>query len=317
MNPPPHTCPSCRSSSHVCLGPIPRAFHFCSHRYDRAINVGSLCRCIDCGLHFRSPCLNEDELIELYESIEGKLWGGASNAQSPARNDFVEISNLLDRIAFEGSNICDIGCFSGDLLMFLQSTPRFSGAKLNLYGIEPSTKGAEIATSRGIKILGPTTSSLSTVVSPFDAIFCVDVFEHLCNPKQFLRECANALKPNGVLVVVTGAIDSAFLRKWGSKSYYVAMPEHTIFLSENYARSITGIDLRLDEYIVFRRRMRSLTNLVRTMPRNVLFALLDIAGKMMGGGLIEQSLFLRSLASRGISNSWSFPDHAIACFRKC
>lgn len=42
----------------------------------------------------------------------------------------------------------------------------------------------------------------------FDAIVAVEIIEHLENPRNFIRECANLLKPKGRLILTTPNIDS-------------------------------------------------------------------------------------------------------------
>lgn len=308
-------CPSCNSTQTKKLGPIPIAFHFCSHQFEKPINPGSLFRCGDCGLHFRSPCLTETELIALYSSIEGKLWSNASGLPG-TRNDFLEIDKYLASSCFQGTNLCDVGCFSGDLLLFLNDNCQTTGQRLNLFGVEPSREASALAASRGIQILGSTAADISSSNLRFDAIFCVDVFEHVSNPRLLMEQCAASLRKGGLLILVTGAIDSPFLKFWRGWSYYVAMPEHIVFLSKTYAKSLTEFGLDLLHYNIFRRRDPSFRSSLNAFVRNSAFLLIAALNCTWLSRWINTSRKLKSISSRGVSSIHGAQDHVIACFSK-
>ena len=54
----------------------------------------------------------------------------------------------------------------------------------------------------------------------FDVISLVDVIEHLTNPVEMLQDCARALNPNGLLVVVTPDVGSVTARLMGIRWWH-------------------------------------------------------------------------------------------------
>lgn len=49
-----------------------------------------------------------------------------------------------------------------------------------------------------------------TIARKFDAIFAVEIIEHLENPRHFFRESIKLLRPNGIFVVSTPNIENPF-----------------------------------------------------------------------------------------------------------
>lgn len=312
-----YICPACDSTNATRVGSIPSAYHFCSHTFKEPVNKGDLIECRDCGLKYRNPCLSEKELLALYQSLPSSIWSGNSPTTED-RSDFQQILLLIEQEA-SPADVCDIGCYSGDLLNLISE--RYCNQtdhKVNLFGVEPSRQAAEKARSRGVTILGETAFDLLNVSQKFDLILCVDVFEHVTDPDELLRVCESALHDNGRLVIVTGASDSEFALKWGALWNYVTMPEHIVFVSKKYIAEYAdrrSTSLRLEDYKpIFRKQPRK-NFAYRLFARNVLVALLIWISKVTLAHAILP-ITLRRIASRGITNISSRADHALIVMRK-
>lgn len=74
----------------------------------------------------------------------------------------------------------------------------------------------------------------------FDCVVATEIIEHIENPRHLLRQCFNALKPGGLLIVSTPNIASP-----ASRAAYVRTGEFRWFSGENYTTDghITPITL--------------------------------------------------------------------------
>jgi hypothetical protein len=96
-------------------------------------------------------------------------------------------------------------------------------------GIEPATKAAEYASSRGIEILGPTIDDHVDPTEMPGVVTAFDVIEHVVNPYEFLRRMRDCMAEDGCLILMTGATDSWTFRLFGRHYWYSALPEHVTF----------------------------------------------------------------------------------------
>ncbi|MDD5016284.1 MAG: class I SAM-dependent methyltransferase [Atribacterota bacterium] len=112
----------------------------------------------------------------------------------------VKILKVINKLKIKGDSLLDVGCADGNLTIilkeFLQSTMTF--------GIEISQQRAEIARTRGIKVvqmdIEETTFPFDD--SSFDVILCTEILEHLYNPSHLLSETFRCLKPGGSCIIV-------------------------------------------------------------------------------------------------------------------
>ncbi len=97
-----------------------------------------------------------------------------------------------------GMRVLDAGCARGRFLRGL----RDSGARL--YGVD-LTEAFLNAAQRNLPGAGIAAGSLSRLPfgnASFDAVYCIEVLEHLPDTGAALAEMARVLKPGGVLVVI-------------------------------------------------------------------------------------------------------------------
>lgn len=121
---------------------------------------------------------------------------------------------VLQKNLPKNAKILDAGCAFGDLLSLLE------GNDYTTYGIDIS----QYAINRAKKItkaqlvVGDLNKKLPYKDNFFDALFAVDVIEHLDSPYKFLLEAQRVLKKGGILFVQTPNINSIFERfakeKW-------------------------------------------------------------------------------------------------------
>lgn len=93
------------------------------------------------------------------------------------------VQRVLERHGIRPHSICDIGCGTGAVLEAIAER----SPCLRLVGYEPSSEALSLAPEeprrRSTLVHGPSTIDNDT----FDVLLCLDVFEHVENPFEFLR----------------------------------------------------------------------------------------------------------------------------------
>ncbi|HEY6455352.1 MAG TPA: class I SAM-dependent methyltransferase [Steroidobacteraceae bacterium] len=216
-------CRLCGASRIVRLGCIPDSDYFAGRVLARALEGGSLWRCISCQSMFRHPVLRPATYLDLYADGVAEAWSAGHG-----RQDLEIICRLIARHNASG-RVLDVGCGSGG---FLATLP----ASLTKCGVEPSVAAACVATGRGVSILGQTPQDLPAHAQ-FDVITIIDVIEHVVDPAQMLDELLPHLAPGGCLIVGTGDPTSTpWQRIFRSRFWYSCFPEHISFPSPQYFR---------------------------------------------------------------------------------
>ena len=102
---------------------------------------------------------------------------------------------------YKFGRILDVGCGDGNFSVLLKEA---CNAK-EVYGIEISKKGVELANKKGVKALqlDVDKDDFPFEDNCFDAIFCGDVIEHLYDPDQLLDEMYRVSKRGGICVITT------------------------------------------------------------------------------------------------------------------
>ncbi|HEY5884268.1 MAG TPA: class I SAM-dependent methyltransferase, partial [Pyrinomonadaceae bacterium] len=232
-------CIACDSQRVALVGPLP-VFTPENAAAGSQLTVGSMYRCLDCSLQFRSPAATEAELATYYSALSSDDWWQTDEEREVWR----EIKAALHRAP--GRSVLDVGCFRGDLLSYL-------GPDWERYGVELSIDARSVAESRGIKIIGSSVEGLEPSDQRFDAITLVDVVEHLPRPLASLQKLAGMLKPAGLLVIFTGNTEAWSWRFAGTNYWYSAMPEHVAFFGPDWFRwAAAKLDCRVSSI----RRMR-------------------------------------------------------------
>lgn len=109
-----------------------------------------------------------------------------------------EIFETASSALTEGNRILDVGCGDGTFSHYIKNKFR------RLYGAEIAKEAAHIAQKQGVfTTITDLNSSLSYKVNTFDAVTCLDVIEHLPDPRLLLAEIHRVLRPDGKLVLTT------------------------------------------------------------------------------------------------------------------
>jgi len=262
------------------------------HRY-------TLQRCDRCGFRFKAPPIPEDELLRCYAACQTDRW---EETPDPLKRRFDTIRTMVEsRVA--GGNVLDVGCFNGALLQYFDAGWKW-------FGVEPSTQAAELASRRGVTMLGDTIDQLPSDAGPFDAILLIDVAEHIVQPVPFFAKLAGLLRPGGVLMIVTGDAGSRPWKLEKNTHWYCSLPEHVSFYDR---RSIGDLASRLSMAVAEYRRMSHartpMSRKVREGAKNLAY----VAGRSVGGLGVSK---LRAALDRRAPPWLSAADHMFCLLEK-
>ena len=206
-------------------------------------------RCADCGLVYVTPRHQDDALHKLYDeeywnSDTPKTRGYASYAEEEPLylQTFRRRLGLVNAHVPPGPlRVLDIGCAAGFFLRVMREQGHdVRGAELS----------ADIA-QHAIEQLGPERIHVGFLhdLAPdregfehqsFDLITLWDVIEHVPRPQALLAHVRELLKPDGVLILETQNVDSAFANLLGKRWQHYKHEEHLYHFNPATIRRLLG-----------------------------------------------------------------------------
>jgi SAM-dependent methyltransferase len=202
-----------------------------SRLYDSE-NGFQLRKCAQCGLLYVNPrppdgAVDDAARTGTHRGERELCTTGAYLASKELR--LRRVLELVFKGALPEGSWLDIGAGFGELLAALQA---LCGSKLRVVGLEPNSAKVLAAQARGlpIELLGDTRAR-----GPFDYVSALNVYSHLPDPVQTIREWADLLRPGGQILLQTG--DTCELPAWRHPRPY-SLPDHLSFASEAIVRGV-------------------------------------------------------------------------------
>ena len=109
---------------------------------------------------------------------------------------------------------------------------------LEAVGVEPSRWSVQVAQQHGLEVVEGVLPHPALEDRLFDAATLIDVIEHVPNPVDLLRHCAERLRPGGGLLVVTPDVRSLVARLMGSRWWHYRLAHIGYFDRETLARAL-------------------------------------------------------------------------------
>jgi 2-polyprenyl-3-methyl-5-hydroxy-6-metoxy-1,4-benzoquinol methylase len=186
----------------ICAG-TQAAFHW------RTVQTRSLTRCGRCGFAWFAKSQYEDGAVR--QQYLADATSPAEYYDRIAEHDDatfrIRIRMMTALLGGRPGRVLDAGCNVGT---FLSAAGRAGWTPV---GVEPNPQAAKKARDKGSEVhTGFFEPALAARIGPFDAVHMGDVIEHVFDPVEMLRTAASALRPGGVLMVVTPDLDSVMAR---------------------------------------------------------------------------------------------------------
>jgi SAM-dependent methyltransferase len=205
-----NSCPLCKNQTII-------------HRFD----VGNypLWHCKNCGFEWLHPQPSDAALAEIYSSgyHENRITGGGRHTEMKKK---VFSKSIEKAMLPPAATVLDVGCAEGDLLALLHNLGH------NIYGLEYSSFAADLCAQH----LGQDKIHCGVLEDDpfdsvsFDAVFLMDVLEHVRDPLTTLRTVHRRLKPDGTLVLSLPNVES-LSRRLMHKAWPHYLMEHLSYFS--------------------------------------------------------------------------------------
>jgi SAM-dependent methyltransferase len=175
---------------------VPEDLQITDRRYGVTL---SLRKCGRCEFIFA----NDEELTELVPLYEQLSDPGYVETQETRALQMRWILRTAQKVHPTAVSVLDIGAGMGLLVAEAKQLG------LRAVGVEPSRALVERARQLdAVDILQGVFPHAALTDQRFDIIFLIDVIEHVSQPVTLLRDCAEALSPRGIVVVVTPDVSS-------------------------------------------------------------------------------------------------------------
>jgi 2-polyprenyl-3-methyl-5-hydroxy-6-metoxy-1,4-benzoquinol methylase len=243
-------CPVCGKTDRQLVHPNVRdRIYFC------APGEWNVFRCSSCGAGYLDPRPNRETIADAYSTYY--THGDATKVEDPPRSGWRQFRvaqrnaylnqcygyqlkpatrsaplglSANRRLRFDryvcflpypgpGARLLDVGCGNGRLMMQLRSVG------WTVSGVEPDPKSAEQARGAGLDVQS-TLNRESLPQAHFDAITMNHVIEHLHEPVDTLRLCAQAAKPGGMICIITPNFAAWGHQKFGRDWFALDPPRH-------------------------------------------------------------------------------------------
>ena len=149
------------------------------------------------------PAVDSGEIAK-FEQLAARWWDPEGEFKPLHRIQPLRLDYIRSVVDLTGKRALDVGCGGGLLSEGLAE----SGAEVT--GLEPG-EGAVAAARAHLRVSGldidyrqaDLGDFLAENPEPFDVITCMEVLEHVPDPGELLRQCADLLRPGGLLFVAT------------------------------------------------------------------------------------------------------------------
>jgi 2-polyprenyl-3-methyl-5-hydroxy-6-metoxy-1,4-benzoquinol methylase len=195
-----------------------------------------LLRCGDCSFIF-AEADEVAELVQLYEKLEDNAYeAGLENRALQMR----WILGVVKKANPKARTLVEIGSGIG----LLVHEARKIG--FEAIGIEPS-RSLVAAAHRilGVDLLNGTFPHPTLAGRKFDVVLIVDVIEHVSDPVGLLRDAADALTNDGILLVVTPDVRSIAARLLGHRWWHFRLAHVGYFSSATMQKAAASVGLKV------------------------------------------------------------------------
>jgi 2-polyprenyl-3-methyl-5-hydroxy-6-metoxy-1,4-benzoquinol methylase len=188
----------------------------------------TIVECLNCGLVYTNPRFGGDEILDSYVAVEDPLYMEERDGRVLT---FERHLRPLEKIKAPPGKLLDVGAYTG---VFVEIAAQHGW---DACGVEPSRWAVEQARERGLHMIEGTMATSGLDDGSLDVVTMWDVIEHVPDPFGEMQQAWRLLKPGGLLVVHTMAIDSLFARVMGGRWPWL-MEMHIFYFSHRTLRKM-------------------------------------------------------------------------------
>lgn len=137
------------------------------------------------------------------------------------------LSVVLSKYLPQGGKMLDVGCGTGAVMEFLKN-------KGEVEGVDMSDTALNFCRQKNLKVEKGLANEMPYSTDTFDAVFALDVLEHLDNPAGAVKEAARVLKEGGLFVATVPA------HQWLWSPHDVSMHHKKRYAKQDFAQLFTG-----------------------------------------------------------------------------
>ncbi len=160
--------------------------------------------CSNCKIAILYPTLSKEEEKKFYQrefevfmnkrvGNNSNIWKNEKKIVTKNKENIKRRNNFLKKYLKKKQSILEIGCSSGFMLDILKKNQR------SLYGIEPSNLFKKLLKKKGYLIFNSLDEAFEKKYN-FDLIIHFFVFEHIVNPKKFIKDQLSLIKSKGKII---------------------------------------------------------------------------------------------------------------------
>lgn len=141
----------------------------------------------------------------------------------------------------QSARVLDVGCGPGKL--------KLARPDLDVYGYEPDDEDWKVAQARGVKDMRtPAWPGASFLPLYCDALFCMDVVEHMTTPERDLKRWLGYVRPGGLVIVECPDFGCPMAQLYGDRFRLLHDPDHvSLFTTESLVRMLRALGVMVEE----------------------------------------------------------------------
>ncbi len=205
-------------------------------------------RCIECGTLFVNPRPPLSDLIRFYsESPSSRFW--VTDFFMPVvearRKKIFQPRARYIADFFNSQKDWIIGDIGAGFGLFLEEL-RALWPENRFVAVEPSPEMAQICRGKKLEVISKAIEEVPENKWKFDLLTCFELFEHLHDPRRFMKKLLHLLKPGGTLLLTTLNGNGFDIQILSEKSKSLTPPHHLNFLTPHSIGKLlreTGFDI--------------------------------------------------------------------------
>ena len=232
----PVACPACDAS------PFRNAFE----KYEYSFVV-----CLECGTMYVNPRPTPEILEMYYATSENYAYWNRYifPATEGARRGKIfrpraeRLRDICGRFGLRGGTLLEVGAGFGT---FCEEAQRL-GLFQRVLAVEPTPGLAETCRQRGLEVIQKPIEQVQQEAGQVDVVTAFEVIEHLFSPRDFVRRCASALAPGGILLLTCPNVQGFDIALLQQVSDSVDVEHLNYFHPASLSRLVTGCGFQVLE----------------------------------------------------------------------